>query len=751
MLCYDGGCQGAGIPHRILNELACATPSEHEAKLMSQWWNDILSRHRQQAPSEAQDGDPDDFQASIPSRIDGADFESIGAPLSTPTTRTLSTTGLPGGFGSWSGPMAATTTHLYVLYKDSSNHSRVAVYNTSFALQTSEGFVISTNTSIDIIGMSINTYEFPNPSTHLGTLEPPPNILQPAPRLRLFNLSTKTEVGSGYSWSGLASGGFFMPTIDELRFGFNANHGILFIGGRTNTPHTSRSYDHTLSSIAVATSGTPIAIADNDSRVFLISDSTFYAFDRCFNRVCADDTSPSSGNDNPTGSTWFNGALLVQQSGGTLYSYADSRTGGNAPTLGTALAINGTALPANADGDTGQPIKRRTRIIVPVTWSDADDQTAATTQFCTSDFTGSVSILGAVASYRVTALTRVLSTSIWHASLEVIRSGTAGGIGNLTVNLPAGTLPATSTRRASQAASRVYAFQLQSAAPTVTIGMGSVIGRTLTYNTTWSEDIGSGVFTTSDISITSSNSIISATVDSVTPVTTGVNTAFTVIATVTGAGDTTFTATVQAGVIAETDAREASALTTSSLGAFAGIDPNPSVIWTVPTNTQITAFTVSGLWSISVGSTFTESDVSVSAGTVSGFTYSQSTRIFSFTLTPPTTGCGTIIISIAATAVTPNSSATQSTSVDYEQPTPVQATIGEGNIAGDTLSFLVTWDENVGTQFTNSDIAIASSNTGITASNILVSASDCTRRRYEVTALQHPNTCLLYTSPSPRD
>ena len=130
---------------------------------MSQWWNDILSRHRQQAPSEAQDGDPDDFQASIPSRIDGADFESIGAPLSTPTTRTLSTTGLPGGFGSWSGPMAATTTHLYVLYKDSSNHSRVAVYNTSFALQTSEGFVISTNTSIDIIGMSINTYEFPNP------------------------------------------------------------------------------------------------------------------------------------------------------------------------------------------------------------------------------------------------------------------------------------------------------------------------------------------------------------------------------------------------------------------------------------------------------------------------------------------------------------------------------------------------------------------------------------------------------------
>ena len=104
----------------------------------------------------------------------------------------------------------------------------------------------------------------------------------------------------------------------------------------------------------------------------------------------------------------------------------------------------------------------------------------------------------------------------------------------------------------------------------------------------------------------------------------------------------------------------------------------PYVIWTIPTGTQTTAFTVRGLWSRALTrSSFTSSDITVSSGTVNDFSFDADNRNFSFTLTPPATGQGTITITIAQNAVTPNN-CEQTRSITYDSRPRVRAIIGEG-------------------------------------------------------------------------
>ena len=94
----------------------------------------------------------------------------------------------------------------------------------------------------------------------------------------------------------------------------------------------------------------------------------------------------------------------------------------------------------------------------------------------------------------------------------------------------------------------------------------------------------------------------------------------------------------------------------------------PSVTWTAPTTTQTGQFTLSGTWSQAVAN-FAASDLTItpSGASSTGFTYNTSTRVFSIMITPPTTGSGTIIVTIPESSVTPSNTA-QVQSVLYEQP-----------------------------------------------------------------------------------
>ena len=130
----------------------------------------------------------------------------------------------------------------------------------------------------------------------------------------------------------------------------------------------------------------------------------------------------------------------------------------------------------------------------------------------------------------------------------------------------------------------------------------------------------------------------------------------------------------------------------------------PTIAWCTPTGTQVSEFNVSGTWSQTI-SGFTSSDVSVNTGRISSFTTSG--RTFSFIVTPPTTGSGTITITVRANAVTPNNRI-QSTSVVYTQPSSVSWTTPTGTQTG-PFSVTGQWSNNVGTTFTSSDISLSPS------------------------------------------
>lgn len=108
-------------------------------------------------------------------------------------------------------------------------------------------------------------------------------------------------------------------------------------------------------------------------------------------------------------------------------------------------------------------------------------------------------------------------------------------------------------------------------------------------------------------------------------------------------------------------------LTIPATGALPGPTDTttPSVDWDPPSGTQTGQFTLSGTWSQAVGR-FSAADLQITPSTASssGFTYDTSTRVFSVSITPPTTGTGNVVVTIPARSVDPDNTE-QSQSIPY--------------------------------------------------------------------------------------
>ena len=178
-------------------------------------------------------------------------------------------------------------------------------------------------------------------------------------------------------------------------------------------------------------------------------------------------------------------------------------------------------------------------------------------------------------------------------------------------------------------------------------------------------------------------------------------------------------------------------------------NPVVNISWVVPSGAQETAFLVSGTWSQNVGTTFTSSDIVVIVDNrtplINNFNYTASTRSFSFNIIPPTTGNGIIRISVPENSVTPYNSL-QSVTVGYgSEPTvvwtaPVRHTGSSFRVSG-------IWNQNV-TGLTADEIVVR----GGTRSTPTINATTGAFSFFlSPTEPNTPNTCLLYTSPSPRD
>ena len=139
----------------------------------------------------------------------------------------------------------------------------------------------------------------------------------------------------------------------------------------------------------------------------------------------------------------------------------------------------------------------------------------------------------------------------------------------------------------------------------------------------------------------------------------------------------------------------------------------PSVTWSPPAGTQTGQFTLSGTWSTPV-SNFSSGDIAItpSGASSSGFTYDALTGIFSLQITPPTTGSGNIVATIAANLVTP-ANTEQSQSIPYAQttapPPPTTPTVAwttPSNIQYTSFSVSGVWSQTV-TGFDSSNLVVA--------------------------------------------
>ena len=139
----------------------------------------------------------------------------------------------------------------------------------------------------------------------------------------------------------------------------------------------------------------------------------------------------------------------------------------------------------------------------------------------------------------------------------------------------------------------------------------------------------------------------------------------------------------------------------------------PSVTWSPPDGTQTGQFTLSGEWSTPV-SNFGSGDIAItpSGASSSGFTYDASTGIFSLSITPPTTGSGTIVATIAANRVSP-ANTVQSQSIPYAQstapPAPTTPTVAwttPSNIQYTNFTVSGVWSQTV-TGFDSSKLIVA--------------------------------------------
>ena len=146
---------------------------------------------------------------------------------------------------------------------------------------------------------------------------------------------------------------------------------------------------------------------------------------------------------------------------------------GAEPVIGAAFAdAQGTALPADADGEFGQPIKRRSQFFVAVTWPQdvVADVVAEFTRddMQHSDFAEGVFLIGNPI--------RSGSTRTWYVPVTIGRFPNVETFpavcANFRLIINAGALPQTSTRGASITASKNFVYLLQASPPFITIGVG---------------------------------------------------------------------------------------------------------------------------------------------------------------------------------------------------------------------------------------------------------------------------------------
>jgi len=140
----------------------------------------------------------------------------------------------------------------------------------------------------------------------------------------------------------------------------------------------------------------------------------------------------------------------------------------------------------------------------------------------------------------------------------------------------------------------------------------------------------------------------------------------------------------------------------------------PAIAWAIPTGTQTSAFTLSGTWSQAVtGFTAADIDLTPSGATATGFTYDTTTRMFSVTITPPTSGSGNIIVTVDERAVIP-SNLEQRQSIPYAQAAPPAPT---------PAAPYIQWLRPGRTQYTNFTVGgvWTSSVTGFDSSKLVVS------------------------------
>ena len=131
--------------------------------------------------------------------------------------------------------------------------------------------------------------------------------------------------------------------------------------------------------------------------------------------------------------------------------------------------------------------------------------------------------------------------------------------------------------------------------------------------------------------------------------------------------------------------------------------PSSTVTWTTPRELLTGTVTISGIWSVNVGTTFTSSDILVTASvsddpnnysinlSISNFVYTVSTREFSFRITRPSTGRGFIRIDIPEYSVIPVNNSSRTTMSYGPDIATVSIAAPIQDQTNGTITYRITW------------------------------------------------------------
>ena len=430
---------------------------------------------------------------------------------------------------------------------------------------------------------------------------------------------------------------------------------------------------------------------------------------------------------------------------------------GYQPTFGTALTSTGCALPSTRNGTSAtQPITQRETFQAVVFWTEAAAQTQAATAFTKADLSASIDFGMAsptpTASVEVGDPVRQGTTSQWRVPITVTRSGTVGGLAEITLSVRAGALPATAARVASQSAEQIYHFRMQQSAPTFTLGSGSRSGNVYTFNLTWSSNIGSE-FCASDFTLRSSNAAV--TLSNVVLRNRPAGRAgqdFQISVTLSSSAATVLSIVMNAAAIPATDTREASARRVATVANIGALQTGHTPVigdWRATATGSTSTGTIQRTLTFyswidwpAVVAGFDSSDVNVIVRGMSGVTGTASIANRSggtagrnylltvqMTSTRTSTCTGMVEVSIPAGAVPAAGTRAASLAASKEFTLQVQAPgptlqIGAETLTGGTISFPITFSENItASDFTAADCIITASSGSIDVGAVSVARS----------------------------